>query len=95
MTNDAVFSYFLSPTFDFKQEILSHGAGIEVLAPEWFREEVMETNDESRKGNRRCQKQRATSVSATVERCERYADDIVAVRYCNNINLILNPKLVL
>ena len=41
--NDAVFSYFLSPTFDFKQEILSHGGGIEVLAPEWFREEVMES----------------------------------------------------
>jgi len=40
--NDSVFSYFLSPTYDFKQEILSHGDEVEVLSPEWFRKEVME-----------------------------------------------------
>jgi len=39
----SVFSYFITPTFDFKQEILSHGEGIEVLSPEWFREEMVET----------------------------------------------------
>ena len=39
----SVFSYFIAPTFDFKQEILSHGEGIEVLSPDWFREEMIET----------------------------------------------------
>lgn len=39
----SVFSYFISPTFDFKQEILSHGDEIEVLAPERFREEMGRT----------------------------------------------------
>ena len=38
----AVFSYFIAPTFDFKQEILSHGDEIEVVSPEWFREEMEE-----------------------------------------------------
>jgi len=38
-----VFSYFLAPTFDFKQEILSHGKFIKVLKPRWFKEEVRET----------------------------------------------------
>ena len=38
--NDSVFNYYLSPTFDFKQEILSHGAEIEVLSPDWLREEI-------------------------------------------------------
>jgi len=41
--NFSIFSYFLSPTFDFKQEILSHGAEIEVLSPDWFRQEMTET----------------------------------------------------
>jgi len=41
--DSSVFSYFLSPTFDFKQEILSHGDLIEVLSPEWFREDITET----------------------------------------------------
>jgi hypothetical protein len=36
----SVFSYFLSPTFDFRQEILSHGDEIEVLSPQWFRDEI-------------------------------------------------------
>lgn len=36
----SVFEYFVSPTFDFQQEILSHGDEVEVLAPEHFRREV-------------------------------------------------------
>ena len=40
--NDSIFSYYLAPTFDFKQEILSHGAELEVLSPEWLRKEIME-----------------------------------------------------
>ena len=38
----SIFEYFVSPTFDFQQEILSHGDEIEVLAPEHFRKEVAE-----------------------------------------------------
>ena len=38
----SIFEYFVSPTFDFQQEILSHGDEIEVLAPEHFRREVAE-----------------------------------------------------
>ena len=41
--NYSIFSYFISPTFDFKQEILSHGDDIEILSPKWFREELKET----------------------------------------------------
>lgn len=36
-----VFRYRLVPTFDLKQEILSRGATLEVLAPEWFRKEII------------------------------------------------------
>ena len=35
-----IFRYNIVPTFDLKQEILSRGATLEVLSPEWFREEV-------------------------------------------------------
>lgn len=35
-----VFQYHLVPTFDFRQEILRHGPDVEVLSPEWFRDEV-------------------------------------------------------
>ena len=35
-----VFQYHLVPTFDFKQEILSHGPDVEVLSPDWFRDEL-------------------------------------------------------
>ena len=35
-----IFRYRIVPTFDLKQEILSRGATLEVLSPEWFREEV-------------------------------------------------------
>jgi len=38
----SIFTCFIAPTFDFKQEILSHGDLIEVLSPAWFREEVAE-----------------------------------------------------
>lgn len=38
----SIFEYFVSPTFDFQQEILSHGDEVEVLAPEHFRKEVAE-----------------------------------------------------
>ena len=34
------FTYHIAPTYDFKQEMLSHGAFVEVLSPEWFREEI-------------------------------------------------------
>lgn len=36
----SIYRYRLVPTFDFKQEILSHGPDFEVLCPESFREEV-------------------------------------------------------
>lgn len=36
----SVFRYYLSPTYDFVQEILSHGCEIEVLFPEHLRNEV-------------------------------------------------------
>lgn len=35
-----IFRYCLVPTLDFKQELLSRGSTLEVLSPEWFREEV-------------------------------------------------------
>ena len=41
--NDSIFNYFLSPTFDFKQELLLHGDEIEVLAPDRFRKEMRDT----------------------------------------------------
>ncbi|WGU71123.1 WYL domain-containing protein [Capnocytophaga canimorsus] len=33
---------FLRPTYDFRQEILSHGSEIEVISPNWFREEIQQ-----------------------------------------------------
>ena len=36
----AIFRFRLVPTLDFKQEILSHGSDYEVLAPQWFRDEI-------------------------------------------------------
>lgn len=35
-----IFRYRLAPTYDFKQEVLRYGPDIQVLAPEWFRDEV-------------------------------------------------------
>ena len=36
----SVFRYYLSPTYDFLQEILSHGCEVEVLSPTHLRYEV-------------------------------------------------------
>ena len=36
----SVFRYLLVPTFDFRQEILSHGPAVEVLEPEELRDEI-------------------------------------------------------
>lgn len=38
----SVFSYRIAPTFDFVQEILSHGADVEVLEPTELRERISE-----------------------------------------------------
>ena len=38
----SIFTVRLRPTFDFRQEILTMGSDIEVLAPKWFRDEVAE-----------------------------------------------------
>lgn len=35
-----IFRYFIQPTYDFRQELLSHGAEVEVLSPKWFRDEI-------------------------------------------------------
>jgi len=41
-TNEStVFQYYLSPTFDFKQELLRYGAGIEVIEPKELRDEII------------------------------------------------------
>lgn len=42
-----VFRYRLVPTFDLKQEILSRGSTLEVLSPEWFREEIVDELNEA------------------------------------------------
>lgn len=41
-TNDkySIFQYRLVPTFDFKQEILSHGRSVEILSPKTLRDEI-------------------------------------------------------
>ena len=38
----SIFTVRLRPTFDFQQEILSMGSDVEVLAPDWFREDTAE-----------------------------------------------------
>lgn len=35
-----IFRYFLQPTYDLRQELLSHGNEIEILSPKWFRDEI-------------------------------------------------------
>lgn len=37
-----IFEYFLVPTYDFKQEVLSHGSRVEVISPKNFRKEISE-----------------------------------------------------
>jgi hypothetical protein len=44
-----IFKYFIKPSFDFKKELLSIGVEVEVLQPEWFRNEVMEEINEMNK----------------------------------------------
>lgn len=39
----AVFKYFLTPDYDFRQDVLSFGTSIEVLEPEHVRKEIGET----------------------------------------------------
>lgn len=39
-TDYSVFTYRLYPTYDFFQEILSHGGEVEILSPEWVRKEI-------------------------------------------------------
>lgn len=36
----SIFRYYVVPTYEFKQELLSHGANVEVLAPASLREEI-------------------------------------------------------
>lgn len=36
----SIFSYYIKPTYDFRQELLSHGAQVEVLKPKWFRKQI-------------------------------------------------------
>lgn len=36
----SIFTFQLRPTFDFQQELLWNGEDIEVLAPQWLREEI-------------------------------------------------------
>ncbi len=36
-----VFSYFVSPTLDFRQELFSRMSDIEVLSPQWLRQQMM------------------------------------------------------
>ena len=38
----SIFEYRLMPTFEFKQEILSRGREMEVIAPQSFRDEVVD-----------------------------------------------------
>jgi len=36
----SIFRYFVVPSYEFKQELRSHGADLEVLSPQWFRDEM-------------------------------------------------------
>lgn len=36
----SIFTYSLRPEFDFQQELLRHGEDVEVLEPQWLREEM-------------------------------------------------------
>jgi predicted DNA-binding transcriptional regulator YafY len=36
----SIFQYYIKPLFDFRQELLSHGEDVEVISPDWFRDEI-------------------------------------------------------
>ena len=38
--NYTIFEYIIAPTYDFIQEILSHGNQLEVLSPDTFRQQI-------------------------------------------------------
>ena len=38
--NYSIIEYYLAPNYDFKQELLSKGESVEVIEPEWFREDM-------------------------------------------------------
>lgn len=38
----SIFTYYLRPTFDFRQELLWHADKVEVLSPRWLRDEMTE-----------------------------------------------------
>jgi hypothetical protein len=38
----SIFTYYLRPTFDFQQELLLNGEEVEVLEPQWLRDEMRE-----------------------------------------------------
>ena len=46
--NFTVFSYYLKPTFDIKQKVISYMGSVEIVEPQSFREEIIETIDEMR-----------------------------------------------
>lgn len=41
--NYSIFTVKVRPTFDFKQELLWNGDAVEVLEPQWLRDEIMRT----------------------------------------------------
>jgi len=43
------FQYYIKPSFDFRQEILSHGSDVEVLEPQWLRDQIKTTVANMRK----------------------------------------------
>jgi hypothetical protein len=36
----SIFKYFIHPSFDFKQELISHLSSVEVISPQYFRAEI-------------------------------------------------------
>ncbi|MBQ8957408.1 MAG: WYL domain-containing protein [Bacteroidales bacterium] len=44
-----LFSYYIRPTFDFKQKILSYLGNVEVIEPLWFRNEIKAEIERMRK----------------------------------------------
>ena len=39
-SNYSIFTYCIRPEYDFQQELLRHGEDVEVLEPQWLREEI-------------------------------------------------------